>query len=157
MTLKKKLQTGFAILINIRYVTLNFHQISQEKQMPSRTAKNISPEVLKQFHPFIMNPGGREVSSDRQQSAKDTSGALAKVLKERFNATKVVLFGSVTRTDFSQWSDIDLAVWGISISDYYRAVAYASGYSSVFKVDLVDAEDCSHSLLFHIIQHGIEL
>ncbi len=125
--------------------------------MPSRTAKNISPEALKQFHPFIMHPGGEEVSSVRQQSARDTAGALAKVLKERFHASKVVLFGSVTRTDFSQWSDIDLAVWGISISDYYRAVAYASGYSSVFKVDLVDAEDCSQSLLLHITQHGIEL
>lgn len=125
--------------------------------MPSRTAKNISPEALKQFHPFIMNQGGGEVSSVRRQSARDTAGTLAKVLKERFHASKVVLFGSVTRTDFSQWSDIDLAVWGISISDYYRAVAYASGYSSVFKVDLVDAEDCSQSLLLHIIQHGIEL
>lgn len=125
--------------------------------MPSRTTKNISPEALKQFHPFIMNPGGGEVSSVRQQSARDTASALANVLKERFHASKVVLFGSATRTDFSQWSDIDLAVWGISISDYYRAVAYASGYSNVFKVDLVDAEDCSQSLLLHITQHGIEL
>jgi predicted nucleotidyltransferase len=125
--------------------------------MPSPTVKNISPEALKQFHPFIMNSGRREVSSVRQESAIITAGALAKVLKERFHASKVMLFGSVTRTDFSQWSDIDLAVWGISISDYYRAVAYASGYSSVFKVDLVDAEDCSQSLLLHITQNGIEL
>ncbi len=125
--------------------------------MPSRTAKNISPEALKQFQPFIMNLRGMEVSSVRQQSARDTAGALAKVLKERFHASKVMLFGSVTRTDFSQWSDIDLAVWGISSSDYFRAVAYASGFSSAFKVDLVDAEDCSHSLLLHITQHGIEL
>lgn len=68
-----------------------------------------------------------------------------------------MLFGSLARADFSQWSDIDLAVWGISASDYYKAVAYASGYSSVFKIDLVDAEDCSQSLLQHIIHNGIEL
>ena len=104
-----------------------------------------------------MSPERGEVSSVRQDSAIKTAGALAKALKERFHASKVMLFGSVTRTDFSQWSDIDLAVWGISISDYYRAVAYASGYSSVFKVDLVDAEDCSQSLLLHITQQGIEL
>ncbi|NTV48690.1 MAG: nucleotidyltransferase domain-containing protein [Geobacteraceae bacterium] len=125
--------------------------------MPSRTVKNISPEALKQFHPFKMNPGIGAISTVRQESAKDTANALAKVLKERFHASKVMLFGSVTRTDFSQWSDIDLAVWGISISDYYKAVAYVSGYSSVFKVDLVDAEDCSQSLRQHIIQNGIEL
>lgn len=125
--------------------------------MPSRTVRNISPEALKQFHPFKMNPGMSLVSAVRQKSAKDTAEALAKVLKERFHASKVMLFGSVTRTDFSQWSDIDLAVWGISISDYYKAVACASGYSSIFKVDLVDAEDCSQSLLQHISQNGIEI
>lgn len=125
--------------------------------MPSRTVRNISPEALKQFHPFKVNPGADGFPTVRQESAKDTAAALANVLKERFHASKVMLFGSVTRTDFSQWSDIDLAVWGISTSEYYKAVAYASGYSSVFKVDLVDAEDCSQSLLQHITRNGIEL
>jgi len=123
--------------------------------MPTRTVRHISPEALKQFHPFKIWSG--MASTTRQESAKDTADALAKELKERFHASKVMLFGSLTRADFSQWSDIDLAVWGISASDYYKAVAYASGYSSVFKIDLVDAEDCSQSLLQHIIHNGIEL
>ncbi|HCE67640.1 MAG TPA: nucleotidyltransferase domain-containing protein [Geobacter sp.] len=93
----------------------------------------------------------------RQESAKETADALAKELKERFHASKVMLFGSVTSADFNLWSDIDLAVWGISDSDYYKAVAYTSGFSSVFKVDLIGAEDCSQSLLQHITQNGIEL
>ena len=125
--------------------------------MPSRTVRNIPPESLKQFHPFLMNTGRTAVTSMRLESAKETAEALAKVLKERFNASKVMLFGSVTRTDFSPWSDIDLAVWGISITDYYKAVAFASGYSSIFKVDLVDADDCSQSLLQHITDNGIEI
>lgn len=125
--------------------------------MPSRTVTNIPPEALKLFHPFKMNQGLGLVSNVRQESAKDAANALAKVLKERFHASKVMLFGSVTRADFSQWSDIDLAVWGIPTADYFKAVAYASGYSSVFKVDLVDAEDCSQSLFQHITQNGIEL
>jgi len=123
--------------------------------MPTRTVRHIPPEALKQFHPFKI--GSEIASTIRQESAKDTADALAKELKERFHASKVILFGSLTRADFSQWSDIDLAVWGISASDYYKAVAYASGYSSVFKVDLVDADDCSKSLLQHITQNGIEL
>jgi predicted nucleotidyltransferase len=96
-------------------------------------------------------------SAIRQESAKDTAYALAKALKERFMASRVILFGSVAREDFGQWSDIDLAVWGVSSSDYYKAVAFASGYSSVFKVDLIDAEDCSQSLLQHITDNGIEI
>lgn len=125
--------------------------------MPSRTARNISPEGLKQFHPFKKSPGRAIISSGRQQAAKDTAESLANVLKERFNASKVMLFGSAVREDFSQWSDIDLAVWGIPNSDYFKAVAYTSGFSNIFKVDLVDAEDCSPSLLQHITQKGIEL
>ena len=125
--------------------------------MPSRTVGNIEPEALKHFQPFKTHKGIGAVSTVRQESAKVTAEALARILKERFNASKVMLFGSATRADFSPWSDIDLAVWGISSSDYYKAVAYASGYSSVFKVDLVDAEDCSQTLLQHITQNGIVL
>lgn len=125
--------------------------------MPSRTVRNISPEALKQFHPFRMTSGVGGGSAIRQESAKDTAYALAKALKERFMASRVILFGSVAREDFGQWSDIDLAVWGVSSSDYYKAVAFASGYSSVFKVDLIDAEDCSQSLLQHITDNGIEI
>ncbi|MFZ4859904.1 MAG: nucleotidyltransferase family protein [Desulfuromonadaceae bacterium] len=123
--------------------------------MSSRTVKNISPEALKQFHPF--NTRMEIVAAVRQKSAKETAGALAKALKERFNASKVMLFGSLTRADFSLWSDIDLAVWGIPPTDYFKAVAYASGYSNIFKVDLIDAEDCPQSLLQHITRNGIEL
>lgn len=125
--------------------------------MPSRTIRNIPPDLLKQFHPFQMSPGSLLASPLRLQSAKETAYALAKVLREQFKASKIMLFGSVTRNDFSQWSDIDLAVWNIPNSDYYKAVAFASGYSSVFKIDLVDADDCSQSLLQHITSNGIEL
>ena len=123
--------------------------------MPSRTASNISPEGLKQFHPFRKSPG--KISTARQQAAKEIAESLTNILKERFHASKVMLFGSAAREDFSPWSDIDLAVWGISCSDYFMAVAYTSGYSNIFKVDLVDAEDCSPSLLQHVTQNGIEL
>ncbi len=103
--------------------------------MPSRTVKNVSAEALKQFQPFKMKPGTGSVYSVRQESAKDTADALSKTLKERFHASKVMLFGSATRAYLSLWSDVDLAVWGSAISDYFKAVAYASGYSSVFKID----------------------
>ena len=125
--------------------------------MPSRTVRNISPEGLKQFHPFKASPERATITVARHKAAQDTAESLAKVLKERFKASKVILFGSATRSDFSQWSDIDLAVWGIPSTNYFKAVAYTSGYSNIFKVDLVDAEDCSPSLLQHITQYGIEL
>jgi len=124
--------------------------------MPSRTVRDIAPEALRQFHPFRPLPEGAAVSS-RQKAAQETAASLAQGLKERFKASRVLLFGSATRTDFSEWSDIDLAVWGIAAGDYFKAVAYASGYSTLFRIDLVDAEDCQPALLQHVIREGIEL
>jgi len=123
--------------------------------MPSRTAKDIPTALWRQYHPF------RSVADDPSltvaESAKTVAFAIASELKSRFSASKVMLFGSLARGDFHRWSDIDLAVWGISPSDYYRAVAFASGFSDLFKVDLVDVEDCSESLCQHIQREGIEI
>jgi predicted nucleotidyltransferase len=123
--------------------------------MPSRTVKEIPAKALRQYYPF--RTPSKPTLPELHKSALDVSKSLANSLKVRFSATKVVLFGSVLRSDFSQWSDIDLAVWGISASDYFKAVAYVSGYSNIFKIDLIDAEDCSPSLLRHIEQDGVEL
>jgi len=125
--------------------------------MSSRTVRQILPEALQLFHPFGLKHEGQSVSTARQQSALDTARQLATGLKLRFKATRVMLFGSATRSDFSQWSDIDLAVWGIAAADYYKAVAYVTGFSSVYKVDLVDADDCQPTLLQFIVSHGVEL
>jgi len=124
--------------------------------MPSRTVRDIAPEALSQFHPFRLLPDRASVSS-RQKAAQETAASLAQGLKEHFKASRVLLFGSATRADFSEWSDIDLAVWGIAAEDYFKAVAYASGYSSLFRIDLVDGEDCQPALLRHIIRQGIAL
>ena len=125
--------------------------------MPSRTAHEIAPEALQQFHPFGAGESRVSTCNARQQAALETARQLALCLKERFQAKRVMLFGSATRSDFSRWSDIDIAVWGVEPTDYFKAVAYASGFSSTFKVDLVDADDCQPSLLHYITLHGVAL
>ena len=114
------------------------------------------PEELQQYNPFGNLPGATEISV-RHDSAKKTASEVASRLKELFGAKKVALFGSSTRSDFNRWSDIDLAAWGIPATDYFKAVAFTSGYSSVFKIDLVDPEDCSPSLQQHREQYGVML
>jgi predicted nucleotidyltransferase len=82
----------------------------------------------------------------------------AEVLRRRFGATRVVAFGSLAhRAWFSAWSDIDLAVWGISSDTFYRAVAAVTGISAEFKVDLVAPEDCQPALRQVIEQEGVAL
>jgi predicted nucleotidyltransferase len=57
---------------------------------------------------------------------------VAHLLRQKFGATRVVAFGSLAhRKWFSQWSDIDLAAWGISAYEFYRAVADVTELSSI--------------------------
>lgn len=124
----------------------------------SKTALDLTHSEWKQYHPF--GPGDRVSSlfwSRQQDSARIVAVSIARDLVKRFGAHRVVLFGSAARGHFRQKSDIDLAVWGIPPEDFYRAVAFASGYSKEWKVDLVDAEDCRESLRRSILLEGVEL
>lgn len=89
--------------------------------------------------------------------ARTTAEQIARELVCRFGARRVLLFGSLARADFTPWSDIDLAVEGISSKDFYKAVAYATGVSGTWKVDLVDMDDCPVSLRKRIDEEGIML
>ncbi|MGB9792774.1 MAG: nucleotidyltransferase family protein [Thermacetogeniaceae bacterium] len=82
----------------------------------------------------------------------------AAILKERYGAKKVVVFGSlVDRSRFTRWSDVDLAAWGIPDERFYAAVGAVTGISEKFKVDLLDPEDCRASLRRAIESEGVEL
>jgi predicted nucleotidyltransferase len=78
------------------------------------------------------------VLETRRQSAQEVAQAAAQLLRDRFGASRVVLFGSVLTADFHEASDIDLAVWGIAPADYFAAVGWLQGLSE-FAIDLVEA------------------
>ena len=61
--------------------------------------------------------------SQRKKRAWELADLAAILLKTQFNATKVVVFGSLVRQDcFTLWSDVDIAAWGISSNDTFRAM-----------------------------------
>jgi len=115
-----------------------------EKKYPRFFAKNSieqSDAVSKRFH-----------------EAWNMVKAATNLLKERFGATKVVLFGSLTnRERFSDRSDVDIAVWGIPDDQFFLAVGLVNSLNENFKVDLVDANACRTSLRKSIEDEGIEL
>ena len=124
--------------------------------MPGKTALEMSPAEWNQYRPFR---SGKKATPPvaQAEAARREASALAQELRSRFGAERVVLFGSLARGEFSGRSDIDLAVWGIPPAEFYRAVAFASGRSTAWAVDLVDAEDCSESLRRNIEQEGVAL
>jgi predicted nucleotidyltransferase len=104
-------------------------------------------------------PGSRiikEPTLDRLDRAWGVARAAAEVLRSRFGATRVVVFGSLTHDEsFTRWSDIDLAAWGIPPDAFFRAVAAVTGLSAEFKVDLVDPYDCRPALRQAIEREGV--
>ena len=108
------------------------------------------------FRPFKPTPDNHALQLVQFQ-ATTTAREIAAELKTRFSATRVVLFGSLARHEFHPWSDIDIAVWGIPENLYFRAVAFACGYSGTFKVELVDGADCTADLYRSIVEEGVEI
>lgn len=122
----------------------------------AKTALELTPEELKAYKPLAPNPSPGDL--DRWERAWAHARTVARLLREKFGATRVVVFGSLTdRACFTQWSDIDLAAWGITPDDYYRAVAFVTGLSSEFELDLVDPACTRPALQKSIEREGIDV
>lgn len=110
-----------------------------------RTAKNLSPEEIRRYRARHQHSSKIErLGEPLLQRAWQTAHRVAGMLYEDFGATQVAVFGSLAEKDsFSKWSDIDIAVWGIPAENYLRALSEAENVSRLFKVDLIEFENCS--------------
>ena len=64
---------------------------------------------------------------------------VATLLYEQFGATQVVVFGSLTEpVGFTNRSDIDIAVSGLSMDDYDKAWRRVMDFKSGFKIDFIN-------------------
>jgi uncharacterized protein len=94
----------------------------------------------------------------RKTHALDISRKIAQMLKEKYGAEHVVLFGSLAHSAwFTPRSDIDLYTEGIPVREFFKAEAAAQEMSQGFKVDLVDPQDCPQEMILKIKQEGVEL
>ena len=94
----------------------------------------------------------------RETRAWGVARSAAVLLKERFGATKVVIFGSlVHKGSFTRWSDVDIAAWGISPEDTFRAIGAVLEVATDIEVNLVDVGTCRPSLLTIIEEEGLEI
>ena len=98
-----------------------------------------------------------QIRQQRRRKAWRIARTAAALLKSKYHATRVVVFGSLTDKDrFSLWSDLDLAVWGVTPGDYFDAVAKVLDIGGEIKTDLILAEKCKPPLR-EVIEMGKEL
>ncbi len=124
------------------------------------TALELTPEELAIYRAAARRRHERERQelSQREKRAWELARSSAVLLRERFAATRVVVFGSlVCKGCFTPWSDVDIAAWGIRPEDTFQAIGVVMDITSEIEINLVDVNTCSASLLDVIVREGVEL
>lgn len=114
-------------------------------------------EFISKYPLTFVNTYDQSALEARYQKAWDVARAVGEMLKTKYHASRVVVFGSLTKRNFfTPYSDIDLAAWGIS-DCYFKAISSISDLSQGFKIDLVDPTDCRPHIAEAIRREGVEI
>lgn len=98
------------------------------------------------------------ILEDRLSRAKKTAHQVARLLKENYDVNRVRLFGSLLHPDqFHADSDVDLAVEGLTMANYWDALADVLFFDSEFIIDLVDPETCPSAIWDIVEREGVDL
>jgi len=123
-------------------------ELSREEWQPYLEA------AAKRTPPPPLSPRDRR----EQESLMRRVRAAADLLKTRFGARRVILFGSLAHQGwFAPDSDVDLMVEGLVAGDYWQAWRLVEETIGDRGVLLIELETASPSLLQSIRRHGVEL
>ena len=112
-----------------------------------------------EFLPGLRRRWQQEQTARRQMRAAALKHAAeaAQILRERYQARRVIVFGSAARDGvFDDRSDIDLAVEGLDPADFFKAWTEILR-GSPCEIDLVDLAKCPPSLRDNIEREGLQL
>ncbi len=100
----------------------------------------------------------RQVDKELLQRAWETARRLATVLYRDFGATKVAVFGSLTEPKrFTQNSDIDIVVWGVSYNKCLDALWETKGLNPEFKIDIINFKSIDSLFRERILHQAIPI
>jgi predicted nucleotidyltransferase len=93
-----------------------------------------------------------------RSEALERAGKVALLLKGKYGAKRVIIFGSVVRKAYiHERSDIDLLVEGINKEDFLRAGFDACAAATPFNVDIIPIETAHDYIVASAIKEGMEL
>jgi predicted nucleotidyltransferase len=124
------------------------------------TSFKLTPEKLATYRATAQRRRAQEKAQldQRREQAWAAARQAAQLLKEEFNANRVVVFGSLAReSGFTRWSDVDVAAWGLAPEDTFRAIGAVMDLPTEVPVNLVDVNTCRPALLSAIEQDGLDL
>ena len=90
------------------------------------------------------------------KKAWEKARAAAKLIKEDFDASKVILYGSLASGHFKEGSDIDLLVVGFNGS-FWNMYIQVEEIVSPIPISVICREDASKSLIMEAYEKGVEM
>lgn len=126
----------------------------------SLTFSTLAPADLERYRKALRSrvDVARTQADSRFKKASEIASRTALVLKREFDVKKVVVFGSIVHPHlFHAHSDVDLAVWGLTGRQYYRAVGLLQSLDPEISVDLIAFEDATKSMQETILRDKNEL
>lgn len=133
----------------------NFHPFQHKNHQ--KPTKNLSHSQLATYRETAKTnlQKSQIIRAQRREKAWQLVEVATSLLKEKFRATKVVVFGSLLESErFNLWSDVDIAAWGISPEDTFQAIGEVKELDETIEVNLVDVETCQSELLEKILKEG---
>jgi predicted nucleotidyltransferase len=124
------------------------------------TALKLTPDEIATYRAAARRRGEQEQRelARREKRAWVLARRAATLLREQFEAERVVVFGSLVHSGcFTPWSDVDIAAWGIHPHHTFRAMGMVMDIDAEIQLNLVDVGTCSISLLTTIEREGVAL
>lgn len=125
----------------------------------ARTARDVTPEEMEVYRATLRR---REAELQAQLAARkgrawDVARIVARMLREKYAATRVIAFGSLARDTFGFTSDIDLMAYGVEDSEWLEVRVDAEDVADGMPVDVVLAQDATERLLADVQRDGVPL
>ena len=100
----------------------------------------------------------KRVDEPLLRRAWESAHRVATVLYQNYGASKVAVFGSLAEREcFTEKSDIDMVVWGLSYNKCLDALWETEGLSSEFKIDIIDFETSNGPFRQRILNQAIPI
>ncbi len=123
-------------------------------------ARDVTPEQMAAYRETARRRHRAEQAAlvDRERHARELARRAATLLRERFHAERVYLFGSLIHPGcFTPWSDVDVAATGLDPADTLRAMEEVHDLSPEIDVNLVDLARCKPYIREAVDREGVPL
>ncbi len=95
---------------------------------------------------------------DRLARAWQVARQAARLLREQYSVPRVRIFGSLLHPEwFHIGSDVDLAVEGLAVSEYWDALADVLFLDDEVTIDLVEPDTCPPDIWARVEREGVEI